>query len=446
MSQSPPNYIDGVPVKISENYRPPPIISLPQPTRNRLERREHPPQSRDYDFALEHSVLTKIREWRNVRDGEDSVRRERCLRREQERRRLLEERQKALLTQVSYPSAEDFSSEDELPAETHAPVVGATPQGHFSPPTNFDTILMPTVLPDARGRTTCQDTQRAPKSPYSVLAKINYSDFESDTSSPFDNLELKTINDLDILAQVLKTTATVEANGDESVKATENVSLAQVSYDTISTEVYNTTAVPMEQYHTYQTNAYPTSMYPNNFHPSCYGRVINGGYYNYGNYGNTTFTPYAAQPVVQQAQSVPDRLKSKSVPDIANELNNEVQRHSEIRRIRNNSQTIPSPCDEDYEEINNSSQTSNLDGRKNATFTQLSESSQRLATTISTMGFPLERVSRVTQVLGNDDKKIVDHLIPLSELLDLGFEEAKISEALLKFDNNKERALDFLIS
>lgn len=39
----------------------------------------------------------------------------------------------------------------------------------------------------------------------SMLTKnINISDFESDTSSPFDNMELKTINDLEELASVLK--------------------------------------------------------------------------------------------------------------------------------------------------------------------------------------------------------------------------------------------------
>lgn len=42
--------------------------------------------------------------------------------------------------------------------------------------------------------------------------------------------------------------------------------------------------------------------------------------------------------------------------------------------------------------------------------------------------------------------QIIEHLISLSELLDLGFDENKISDALIKFDNNKERALDFLIS
>jgi len=46
-------------------------------------------------------------------------------------------------------------------------------------------------------------------SPYdSMLTKnINISDFESDTSSPFDNMELKTINDLEELASVLKPTS-----------------------------------------------------------------------------------------------------------------------------------------------------------------------------------------------------------------------------------------------
>lgn len=63
------------------------------------------------------------------------------------------------------------------------------------------------------------------------------------------------------------------------------------------------------------------------------------------------------------------------------------------------------------------------------------------------MGFQREMVLRAVERLGVDnDKKIVEHLIPLSELIPLGFEEERISEALIKFDNNKERALDYLIS
>jgi ubiquitin-associated protein 1 len=76
-------------------------------------------------------------------------------------------------------------------------------------------------------------------------------------------------------------------------------------------------------------------------------------------------------------------------------------------------------------------------------FSKLSLKTQTLATQ---MGFRREMVLRAVERLGDNDKKIVEHLIPLSELIPLGFEEEKISEALIKFDNNKDRALDYLIS
>lgn len=48
--------------------------------------------------------------------------------------------------------------------------------------------------------------------------------------------------------------------------------------------------------------------------------------------------------------------------------------------------------------------------------------------------------------LGDNDKHAVEHLISLNEILQMGFEEEKVSEALIKFDNNKDQALDYLIS
>lgn len=87
------------------------------------------------------------------------------------------------------------------------------------------------------------------------------------------------------------------------------------------------------------------------------------------------------------------------------------------------------------------------------------------------MGFDHNRVRRIFDKLGSDDKKvilfvlirkmygtifisisfcmhfqIVEHLIPLCELLDLGFDETKISDALIRFGNDKDKALDYLIS
>lgn len=43
---------------------------------------------------------------------------------------------------------------------------------------------------------------------------------------------------------------------------------------------------------------------------------------------------------------------------------------------------------------------------KNLIYRNLSPSSQSLATNISSMGFPLERVARITEKLGKDDKKV----------------------------------------
>jgi ubiquitin-associated protein 1 len=62
------------------------------------------------------------------------------------------------------------------------------------------------------------------------------------------------------------------------------------------------------------------------------------------------------------------------------------------------------------------------------------------------MGFKEDMVTRVLMRIGDNDKKIIDHLIVLCEFLQMGFAEEKISEALIKFDNNKDQALDFLIS
>lgn len=67
-----------------------------------------------------------------------------------------------------------------------------------------------------------------------LTKNINLSDFESDTSSPFDNMELKTINDLEELASVLKPTSVLN---NTSVKNCQSSDLfASQNY---TTPVYN---------------------------------------------------------------------------------------------------------------------------------------------------------------------------------------------------------------
>lgn len=50
------------------------------------------------------------------------------------------------------------------------------------------------------------------------------------------------------------------------------------------------------------------------------------------------------------------------------------------------------------------------------TFMKLSPSSQSLAKNISSMGFPLELVSRIAERFGNDDKKVNNSSIVLGAM------------------------------
>lgn len=233
MSQNHFNYMHGVPVKIAENFKPPKKLALNQSVAQRLANSSSGTAQLladcTYDFSLERTVLTKMSEWQHLRQRENCDRKERLRVHQQERQKQLEARQKQMLTAVSYPSTDDLSSDDDGDDSGHGtlsdasksaislktiatavPIQNVTAknqqtQQQFSPSNTFDNILVPTVMPDQIGK-----HQMATKIP--SYTKINYSDFEYDTSSPFDNCELKTINDLDILAEAFALNANVVEN------------------------------------------------------------------------------------------------------------------------------------------------------------------------------------------------------------------------------------------
>lgn len=67
-----------------------------------------------------------------------------------------------------------------------------------------------------------------------LTKNINISDFESDTSSPFDNMELKTINDLEELASVLKPTPVLN-NTSNNISQSSDLNVSQY----YPTPIYN---------------------------------------------------------------------------------------------------------------------------------------------------------------------------------------------------------------
>lgn len=396
-NQNPSSMIDDVPVKISERFKPPPKISIPQSVIQKLNGSKEFGQNADYDFSLERNVLLKISEWKAVREREKNESQERLRLSEERRMRLLEQKQKKMLNDVSYPSTEDLSIEYDIPEEHHTEI--SQPQKFTTNSVNFDTILTPTIVP----RRNSNQTDSLSATRYNVSNyqrthtrnnslnnknKINYSDFENDTSSPFDNMELKTINDLAILAQVLNNTISIDSKTDDNIRiemantspqemtmteinlteTNDNNIIIENSIEDMASAIsppQKTQNIPIEQgnhhsnhnpiIHNYYNGKFENNIYhqyhienqqqPNfNLQSSLPAASV-----NYMDYHNTynTYNPINFQTNLTTYEIIPEqntnnvKSKSKSVPDILKELNDNIN-DSEMRRIRNNSQTIQS--------------------------------------------------------------------------------------------------------
>ncbi|XP_060526544.1 uncharacterized protein LOC132702118 [Cylas formicarius] len=330
------SYADELKVKISEKYKPPCKISLPVTYSQRLALNKQLLDSTpDYDFGFETSVVEKMRELKNARMAQMEEREKRMA----DARKMFEERivmaNKEERETVCYKQA----GQNHILTPSLAPT--------------YSTILTPVPL-----------TNHEPsKSLIEQRKPFNISDFETDTSSPFDNMELKSINDLEVLAQVLK-------NDGYSQKAT-------TSYVAPAVSAYS------------HVNGYYCQ-------PSAFGAQQTNEY-----------------------RSVPDIMKS-----LERELNSTHINNASKSRVTSSTETrgLMNPLD------------------------ALPKDQQALCQSIGSMGFPLDRVARVCQTVGGDYKKIVEHLLALSELLDLGFSERDASKALLLNGNNRDKALDELIS
>lgn len=166
----------NIPIVLSDRWR---LPALPVITEELVEKFFIPPlDGTEYSFVLEQKVLDKISQYEDACQRANAAREERIKMFQAEKCKRLGEQ----LTQVSYPSPDEFSSSDEDVEEKAAPK-----KSHFE-------ILMPTVL---------SNSTLPQKLWNGNAAKLELADFEHG-ADPFDNCELKTIDDLDLLAQVLK--------------------------------------------------------------------------------------------------------------------------------------------------------------------------------------------------------------------------------------------------
>ncbi|KAH0561806.1 ubiquitin-associated protein 1 [Cotesia glomerata] len=380
------SYMDGVNVKIAEAYKPPRKVTLPAAYNNKF-----PDITRyNYDFSVERSILNKLEEWRKARKENKEAREQRI----EERKKR--EQEKEELTKSNSPS-----SPEVLPL----PVKVA--------PAPKTTILTPQPLSPPCD---LQDIDLNVKS-----NGLDYADFDNDTSSPFDNMELKTINDMEELAQVLQPTS-------------QWVPPARI--ENILKELTLETKLNESNHHndTDTINKLEDKNDNNNF-----------------------------------------ESKRRNISIIVEELERELERsHME------NWKPWPDLESPDLSNTNNKELVSQESTAITNVLSSLSSDEDRkLAKHLSDMGFPLSRAARaISDLGGKDNKKVVEYLLAvqcledmglpgddaekalalneydqerakkyhdnLSTLKDLGFSEDEASKALLNCDNDRDKALDYL--
>ncbi|XP_017770327.1 PREDICTED: ubiquitin-associated protein 1 [Nicrophorus vespilloides] len=363
---------DGVRVKISEKYKPPPKINLAMTSTQRISLNNqllnNMPQ---YNFKLEMSSKEKMQELRAARNSQYLNSQERLERLKSVRRKKMEEKKERIKELNSNNNHENYTSGGVLiPTQVNS----------------SSSILTP--IPLSNQNYTSKDNDKSP---------FNISDFEPD-SSPFDNMELKTINDMEELKLVLQN------------------------------EQKNYTTHPSHESNLFSYTAHSST----NYHPSTTATTTtceNGYFYKPqqllqpNSYLSSSFDAPTPQSHEKESfRSAPDIIRALQEDLNSTHINHPVAGHSKTNN--------PTPNPETHLEN---------------PFETLSKELQTACQVISGMGFPIARVARACKSIGLDEKKILDHQLAMSELLDLGFAEEKVSEALLKCDNDRDKALEQLI-
>lgn len=477
-SKTQPNtFVDGVPVKISEQYKPPRRVILPVSCQNCT-----PGEAlyQDYDFKLEHNVINKLAEWKKARQEEVEKRKERLKAQE----KVCEEINQFSNLTLNQPQSEGVEQATQI----------------------LNTKLTDTIL-------TPVSVKQASPSNKPTSSLFNLSDFESDNSSPFDNMELKTINDMEVLASILTTDNTKRSLNNNNNIIDKELGKNGLALNNKHNEWGH---LPLNSYNNF---AYSNLRYndainaPKNIDfNNQYGLYpVSENFQIYNNYGLNDFSnQFGVAVSLEQAASGTSKhenqtlgtnlesksqqvnfmysQKPKSVPDIVKELEKELKENKERESRRCGSPPLKPSNSRKIVKIQRESPTSSKSGSPNKRnisklpdpTPSLSPTIQQLARHISEMGFPLPRVARACKSFDGDDKKVIEFLLTVQNLedknypgdlvekalhvnhldvqkcvkyldamivlLDLGFEEEMVEKALLATDIDRDKALDILIS
>lgn len=409
--------VDGIKVKISEQYKPPPRIILPVSYSQRLTMNDQIRRSMfQYDFNGERSIKSSLVEWKTARKLKQEERQsnfEACT----QEMKLIDE------NEVLVKNEERLKKEQQEETENQATTVA----NEYSVTSTVQNIPNNILIPTIAGLNTQPHSSLLDKSPFNVY------DFDPDTSSPFDNMALKSINDLEELALVLNKD---KVKSQQSQSNQQQMSIPQASY-----QMY---------YNDQQHNAYVNrnGYYQHDMRTLTQPQVNVNHSYSYppGSYDHQQLTT-SHLPTSQS--SVADH---RSTPTPSTTANPTTQHSSVPLYIRSIQQQLGNTHIHHHLTVGAGATVSSSHSKQNRIVEQLGNpyggleaDAQAMCRGISSMGFPLARVARACDLIGNDDKKIVEYLLVMSDLMDLGFSETSVSTALVKCNNDKDKALEVLL-
>lgn len=406
------SYTDNIKVKISEKYKPPPRINLAVSYAQRLKYNKQIENNiANYDFATEKSILAKVKAWR---ENKYAVVKDRQSNLEIKRQKLEEARKKALEELKSKLESEMVLADDFINSASMTTVPTNVSEANETFTTPNSNILIPTqasdnycniLKPIPLGNT---EKQLKPREADKQMA-FNFSDFENDTSSPFDNMELKSINDLEELAQVLN-----QEENDQRLK-NKTTSYLHSNVHNVQTDLSQLSQFAYKDYlqGTYSGNQYLSNIPNTASYRQNMGNInqYNGYQYptdflQYNHYNSPYDWTKVGKGYTSTFQSSEVDLKisnCKSVPDITNALEVELENShiSDMNPIKTNANKVQDVLTKNKE----AGFTKNHSKEENC-LNLLSQDEQEMCKSISIMGFPIERVARVYRLLGNDEKRV----------------------------------------
>ncbi|CAM1330526.1 Uncharacterised protein g10311 [Pycnogonum litorale] len=427
------SYIDGIFVKVSEKYRPPRKVTFPVHFQNRLD-----PDifNLDYDFSLENRVVEEAKKRMETEAAIEDAESE-----------IVASQIESFSRTIECNGTSEATTDTpnlELPEPDKETV--KLPHANFNSTMNGPAMLTP--LPSTTSSSTSVKSSDA-----SSNSTYNPADFEGDTSSPFDNMELKTINDIAELNSVFQTLAppsntnTTESQRTDNHGNYANISSSQPPHSSTAFNANNCTSSVYADGSQYVNSATVKSVASTQYFssPRTEPFVSNANNRNQVTRYSPVMVSYetyspSTQGTLRTSKSFSDLTNiGKEASGAASKSGNYV--HASIATV---SPQRPKSVELQNENIDAYSRKPEVINVKDEVFAKLSAEHQLFAKHISDMGFPPARVSRIVKKLGADDKKVIDSLCEIQKFVEQGYVDLDIEDGLEAFGSSDEKLLEFL--